>query len=95
VQNGNVGYKKYGDIYRCRKGYATCKGYMEQESRPMSDEYELKPCPFCGGETAFLQHDEDVGWMVTCEFCDATIYTWSGDPNVAIDKWNQRDGKER
>ena len=49
---------------------------------------ELKPCPFCGGET--------VTWVarcsaVTCQTCGASGAPCSG-PKTGIASWNQRDG---
>ncbi|MEG1579067.1 MAG: Lar family restriction alleviation protein [Oscillospiraceae bacterium] len=47
----------------------------------MSNEFELKPCPFCGGEEAKLTKCRTgwlFGWHVTCKHClsvGATAYS--------------------
>lgn len=48
---------------------------------------DLKPCPFCGGEAAFHEH-ERVG--VECIECGAGFACVYRDRDEAADKWNRR-----
>ena len=47
----------------------------------------LKPCPFCGGEAAFHEH-ERVG--VECIECGAGFACVYRDRDEAADEWNRR-----
>ena len=55
--------------------------------------YELKPCPFCGGEARVdgsswrVSDGEDVAW-VTCTECNAFGPTGSGRGGITA--WNTR-----
>ena len=54
---------------------------------------ELKPCPFCGGETEWWQQfgwdREPLGYMAGC--CSCGIQTWICDTKEqAIEAWNKR-----
>ena len=50
-------------------------------------EYELKPCPFCGG-TATLKQDPTQSWYIEC-FCGVFKGYYTKKQN-AIDAWNRR-----
>ena len=55
---------------------------------------ELKPCPFCGGEAAIQEYDDDSGgvYCVVCRFQPLVhaSYNRSEDKQKAIDWWNLR-----
>lgn len=57
----------------------------------MSEEIELKPCPFCGGEAVYHEGDETVWDFIFCSECDFIIHA---DEVYAGDKlkreWNRR-----
>ena len=67
----------------------------------MSDNSELKPCPFCGSEAEFSSgyyNDLEMA-KVCCTECDASIYMDSDDyPDTTLDEmettvvnaWNRR-----
>lgn len=48
---------------------------------------DLKPCPFCGGEAAFHEH-ERVG--VECIECGAGFACVYRDRDEAAEEWNRR-----
>lgn len=50
----------------------------------------LKPCPFCGGEAAFHEH-ERVG--VECIECGAGFACVYRDRDEAAEEWNRREGR--
>jgi len=53
---------------------------------------KLKPCPFCGGEAAFLGETQSI----KCKRCGgAFIATNPGISRLEVSEaWNKRDGKE-
>ncbi len=52
--------------------------------------FELKPCPFCGGEARIFNA---FGSKISCKRCDAGVYDLFEEKAVA--KWNRRVTKER
>ena len=50
--------------------------------------YELKPCPFCGGEAATGQ-DTSLWWLVWCQDCGFAKDELH-DRSEAIAAWNRR-----
>lgn len=58
------------------------------------DDYELKPCPFCGGKATFV-YEMPQGTMM-CRKCGARVAIFSdayeqGDcRDKAIEAWNRR-----
>ena len=59
------------------------------------ENYELKPCPFCGGTNIYCEdagHKTDV-WFVQCDDCGATFPHFDSKAE-AIKAWNTRT-KER
>lgn len=54
----------------------------------MSDEPELRSCPFCGGD-AYLVWCKGRLYMVECELCHATSARFIS-PQEAIEAWNGR-----
>ena len=56
---------------------------------------KLKPCPFCGKETAEVECD-GAFWWVECQSCGATGHVFwfilnNGNAHrIAIDNWNTR-----
>ena len=59
---------------------------------------ELKPCPFCGGEEAYLASNCYAQNYVRCPNCGATL--WGNDNETPSKKqiikmWNTRTPKER
>lgn len=51
--------------------------------------YDLKPCPFCGGDAAM--YDTGAGYQVTCNKCKVTskLYKHAEDAET---HWNDRQG---
>ena len=49
---------------------------------------ELKPCPFCGAEVDFMNHDSNVFW-VQCRNCGSHGMQ-SRTKRAAIEAWNRR-----
>ena len=52
---------------------------------------ELKPCPFCGGESD-IGENFDGQWGVFCETCRAVV--WGYTKKASIAAWNRRAGEE-
>lgn len=52
--------------------------------------FELKPCPFCGGK-AIIDGCDDGQWIVICKEC-ATSIGYNETKQEAIDAWNWRIG---
>lgn len=48
--------------------------------------FELKPCPFCGGEAQLIGHSP---YSITCRKCRATTVICN-TPDDAIKAWNNR-----
>ena len=59
---------------------------------------ELKPCPFCGGEEAYLTKNCYGQNYVRCPKCGAVVWG-SDDENLtkkrAIELWNRRAKNDR
>lgn len=55
----------------------------------MTEEIELKPCPFCGGKAVMLG-EEDGMYQVVCPNCDGTIDYFYDEKELAAEKWNAR-----
>ena len=53
-------------------------------------QFELKPCPFCGGEAKSFDK-LDSAWNVWCPECLHQC-NWRTDRETAIAAWNRRDG---
>lgn len=53
----------------------------------MSEELELLPCPFCGGEAVIFEGDAD--WGVDCLVCRVMVRGETTEGN-AIAAWNRR-----
>lgn len=51
--------------------------------------YELKPCPFCGGKAEFFEDEFFCRYSVVCTECGAGTDTY-GVERDAIDAWNRR-----
>lgn len=59
----------------------------------MNKEYELDPCPFCGGK-AKLNHtksffEEDNGYWIECTACEIQ-QGFSYKEAEAVERWNTR-----
>ena len=66
--------------------------------------FELKPCPFCGGDAQFIEEYRGMGgselcFYVECKICKArtrsTGGVWDDEkmrqaPNKAVERWNRR-----
>ena len=51
---------------------------------------ELKSCPFCGKDEAYVQYTDDyLEWGVYCKGCKAQIYSFESE-EAAIKAWNTR-----
>lgn len=65
----------------------------------MTDEIEIKPCPFCGGE-AKLESNDYGGkplWTVRCRWAGGGVYVATIDadtPQKAAELWNRRAGED-
>lgn len=55
----------------------------------MTEEIELKPCPFCGGKAVMIGEDDGM-YQVVCPDCAGTIDDFYGEKEVAAEKWNER-----
>ena len=55
----------------------------------MTDEIELKRCPFCGGKAEMLGDDDKV-YQVLCPNCNANIEEYDYEKNVSAERWNSR-----
>jgi Lar family restriction alleviation protein len=57
------------------------------------DGYELKPCPFCGGEELEIEIDDVYNEInpvyVVCRGCQADG-PWDLGESGAIERWNER-----
>jgi len=60
---------------------------------------ELKPCPFCGSNTATILKNDDLGgatlYSVACGSvdCDMIVHTGQTTREKAIAAWNKRKHK--
>lgn len=59
----------------------------------VTDEPELKPCPFCGGAASceMASNHIGVGFSVSCIRCMADTDVHPSE-RLAIEAWNRRDG---
>ena len=78
---------------QCEIDGRSCVQCMEKEDAEESEDAELKPCPFCGSEVAFLGNSQSI----KCKKCGcAYIVT---NPLISrlevAEAWNRRaeDGK--
>ena len=55
----------------------------------MTEEIELKPCPFCGGKAVMIGEDDGM-YQVVCPDCAGTIDDFYNEKEVAAEKWNER-----
>lgn len=55
----------------------------------MSDDKELKPCPFCGGKRLFYRGHFAAGYCVTCKRCKTEGPLATGKDESKI-LWNER-----
>lgn len=70
-----------------------------------NNEYELKPCPWCGGRPKLmtkkffegLHPEEGACITIECEACDACLYEHTHDESnyyvrafLVTEKWNRR-----
>ena len=64
----------------------------------MSEEKELKPCPFCGCKASIWHNcktaEDATRWWVKCDLCGA-MTRHSEDVDAAAFRWNIRAGEER
>ena len=51
--------------------------------------FELKPCPFCGGKAEFFEDEFFCRYSVVCTECGARTYTYCVERD-AMDAWNGR-----
>lgn len=59
------------------------------------DGYELKPCPFCGGEKLAFSSDgfrKPVYFVICMNIGCMMNGPLGNDPSGAADKWNERHG---
>ena len=54
-----------------------------------SRDFELKPCPFCGGE-AELWHSSNWDYRVRCTECKAQTRQYHENDAGAVNAWNSR-----
>lgn len=62
---------------------------MKYSLRRKKINFELKPCPFCGGEADFFEDEFFCRYSVVCTECGAETDTY-GDERDAMDAWNKR-----
>lgn len=58
---------------------------------------KLKPCPFCGGESSYLDHrfyGLDNTYGIECVKCKAQSYQFFNSRAAAADAWNRRANDE-
>lgn len=64
----------------------------------MSENVELKPCPFCGGEAKCYDYAPTWAtthkWVVECSICGGTTSPCK-TKKKAIEAWNRRKDDER
>jgi len=80
-------YQKRNDCPTNEEGHYDCKGGFQKWCNAIHIP-EIKPCPFCGAEGDFINHDSSVFW-VQCMNCGAhgrQCRTKRG----AIKAWNRR-----
>lgn len=70
-----------------------------KEKAKCSEQFNLKPCPFCGGEARLKKHQKmNNTWYVQCRDCgirtlnytQAAFECWSVSRDEAIAHWNKR-----
>ena len=55
----------------------------------MKSAWDLKPCPFCGGEAEY--ESERVSCWIECSKCGAKSgYAFVAYPQEAVEAWNER-----
>ena len=55
----------------------------------MSDKYELKPCPFCGGHCEVVEALQTERFFIACTTCD-TDSGFYKTIEEAVEAWNHR-----
>ena len=63
------------------------------DEKLMKDEYNILPCPFCGGGV-YVYEDYTGHWLVQCDSCGASIFK-TNSRRSAILNWNRRIGREK
>ena len=58
--------------------------------REIEKEYELKPCPFCGGEAVYPEGLTVGGYWITCSKCGIEQGHGYMTQEEAIAAWNRR-----
>lgn len=95
------------------KGVQGCPFYMPMDTpiytpppfrKPVPDpapmslyEYELLPCPFCGGKADFMEGDPFGGarrFFAICSMCGAAMPGVAKSRNEAAEEWNRRIADE-
>ena len=58
--------------------------------------FELKKCPFCGGEAVIRNGNFSFMATIACQDCDAEVRVISEENAVAkaVEKWNRRAGED-
>ena len=55
--------------------------------------FELKPCPFCGGQQKVGVYYDGIDYVVWCKNCGAQA-GGRRTGEKAIDAWNRREGEQ-
>lgn len=75
--------KKIEEKYYMKKK----KERTEDEGWSIEKEKTLLPCPFCGGETIYI-NDGQLSHEACCDCCDARMNTYTYE--MLLEQWNRR-----